>query len=395
MLSRWIFSVFLVFCVATSWALQSTSTIKPGDTIRLICAEESDLNRDYRVTSDGLILVDFLGAVKVQGLTEAEASKKISKQLEDEKILKKATISLQLISPEVKLIKFGGESKIQGETPWKSGMTLIDLMRISELTTSTDVSRVQIKSADGKLRVVDATKPSSTDNNLALAPGDEVTFLKKDPNSQPTTDPTTNPNTNPTNPNTTPTTNPGTVSQVTLAGLVALPGKYDLIANMTLRELLVRAGGFLEGARLGSISLERGASKRELTIPADNDFALMQGDVVTVNAPERAKMYVTVDGSVNKPGRYEINEGTKLTEVIKMAGGFVEGARSDKIKIFSPANTKPREIKFEDIELGYRGDIELSQGQTIEIPGPKPKMVFDSKTKAAAGAIAFLFLLGF
>lgn len=394
MLSRWIFSVILVICVAASWAVQSGNTIKPGDTVRLICAEESDLNRDYRVTSDGLILVDFLGAVKVQGLTEAEASKKISKQLEDEKILKKATISLQLISPEVKLIKFGGESKIQGETPWKSGMTLIDLMRISELTTSTDVSRVQIKSADSKLRVVDATKPSTADNNLALMPGDEVTFLKKDPNTQPTTDPN-NPTNPDTNPNTNPTTNPGTVSQVTLAGLVALPGKYDLVANMTLRELLVRAGGFLEGARLGSISLERGASKRELSIPADNEFALMAGDVITVNLPERAKMFVTIDGSVNKPGRYEINEGTKLTEVIKMAGGFVDGARSDRIKIFSPANTKPREIKFEDIELGYRGDIELSQGQTIEIPGPKPNMALDSKTKAAAGAIAFLFLLGF
>ncbi|QYK53900.1 MAG: SLBB domain-containing protein [Fimbriimonadaceae bacterium] len=394
MLSRWIFSVMFVFCVAASWAVQSATTIKPGDTLRLICAEESDLNRDYRVTSDGLILVDFLGAVKVQGLTEAEASKKISKQLEDEKILKKATISLQLISPEVKLIKFGGESKIQGETPWKSGMTLIDLMRISELTVNTDVTRIQIKSADGKLRVVDATKPTSPDNDLSLMPGDEVTFLKKDPNNQPATNPN-NPDTNPNNPVTNPVTNPGTVAQVTLAGLVALPGKYDLVANMTLRELLVRAGGFLEGARLGSISLERGASKRDLSIPADNDFALMPGDVVTVNAPERPKMFVTVDGSVNKPGRYEITEGTKLSEVIKMAGGFVEGARTDKIKIFSPANAKPREIKFEDIELGYRGDVELSQGQTIEIPGPKPNMTLDSRTKAAAGAIAFLFLLGF
>lgn len=387
MLSRWIFSLILVLCVATSWALQSTVKIKPGDTLRLICAEEPSINRDYRVTSDGLILVDFLGAVKVQGLTESDASKKISKQLVDDKIVKKATISVQLISPEVKLIKFGGESKIQGETPWRTGMTLADLVNISEITPTTDLTRVQVKSVDGKLRVVDATKPNSAENNLTLQPGDEVTFLKKDP-----TTPVTNPPTDPI----VPVTNPSTVARVTVGGLIALPGTYDLMANMTLRELLVRAGGFLEGASLSTISLERGASKRDLTIPADNDFALMAGDVITVHAPARPKMFVTIDGSVNKPGRYEISEGTKLSEIIKMAGGFVEGARSDKIKIFSPANTKPREIKYEDIELGYRGDIEVFQGQTIEVPGPKPNIMnLPQNAKIAAGAIAFLFLFGF
>src|SRR5690606_20542500 len=142
---------------------------------------------------------------------------------------------------------------------------------------------------------------------------------------------------------------------------------------------------------VSSIQLERAQAKRVLHLPADKDFALQPGDIVTVLEESRPKAFVEVRGSVLHPGRYEIEEGTHLSEVIKMAGGFMNGAKTDKVKIFSPANAKPREVNFEDIVLGYRGDLEMQPGQTVEVDGPKSPnsgINLSKRDKNAAGAIA-------
>lgn len=363
-----------------------TATIKPGDSIMLICAEEPSINHDYKVTTDGLILVDFLGAVKIAGLTETQAADKIAKQLLDEKILKKATISVKLINPEIKTVKFGGIVAYEAETPWKEGMKLSDIVKLAELKPEADLTKVQIKSESGSIKIADMTK----NEDPVLNPGDVITFFAKS-GTTPTTpvNPNTNPNTNPTVP-------VSNGMQVTLIGKVTLPGNYDITSNMTVRELIIKSGGFTEGADLSAIILERSGAKRTLRLPADNDFMLQAADIITVDQRTRPKAFIVVDGSVRRPGRYEINEGTKLSEVIKLAGGFVDGARQDRIKIFSTENEKPREINFEDIVLGYRGDIEVRSGQTIEIPGPKPtgNLAFGSKERVAAGAIAVLLLFG-
>lgn len=358
-------------------------TIKPGDTIQLICAEESSINHDYKVTSDGLILVDFLGAVKISGLTETQAADKIAKQLLDEKILKKATISLKLINPEVKTVKFGGTVAYEAETPWKADMKLSDVIKLAELKPEADLSSIQIKSENGAVKLADFTK----NEDPTLAPGDVITFFAKTGTTPVTPIKPNDPNT--------PVT-PGPTAQVTLVGKVTLPGNYDLTANMTVRELIIKCGGFTEGADLNAITLERAGAKRTLRLPADNDFVLQAGDVITIDQRSVPKTFVIVEGSVRRPGRIEINEGTKLSEVVKLAGGFMEGARQDKIKIFSTGNEKPREINFEDIVLGYRGDIELQTGQTIEIPGPRPAttLAFSPKERVTAGAIALLLLFG-
>lgn len=373
----------MILCLAGLGFAQSP-VIKAGDTVQLICAEEASINRDYRVTSDGLILVDFLGAVKIVDLTEQQAADKIAKQLLDEKILKKATVSLKLINPNVEMVKFSGAVKVGAETPWRPNLKLSDIIRLAEVLPDTDVSRIQIKSESGAVQIVDTTKGEDP----LLKPGDEITFFVK-AGTQPT-----NPKDPPVDPQV--PVQPSNTSQVAVKGKVTLPGNYDFSQNMTVRELLIKCGGFLEGADLNSISLERSGAKRTLRLPSDNDFILQAGDLITVDERSRPKLFVTVDGSVKRPGQYEIEEGTKLSEVIKMAGGFNEGARTDRIKIYSTGNEKPREIKFEEIELGYRGDILLQPAQTIEVPGPRVEatLPFGPKTRSVVGALAFLFLIG-
>lgn len=362
-------AVLMLAVVTWAQAANPAAKIQAGDLLRLICAEEPALNRDYKVTDDGLVLIDFLGAVRVAGLTEKEAADRISKQLVDDRILRKATVSITIIKAEVKLIKFGGAVGLQAETPFRPGIRLSDIIRLAEPTPQTDLSRVEIVRDGGAKETVDFTRfdPATNRNNPELRPGDTVNFVAREaapaspnPNPNTPTNPPTNPPVNP------PTNPPANTRGISVAGAVVLPGDFTFTAGMTLRDVLVRAGGFTPDAQATQISLERGGATRVLAMPADGGLILEPGDRISV-AKRDTTVYITVDGAVARPGRIELKEGMKLSEAIRLAGGFAPNARRDRVRILAPNNAAPRTVNFEDIELGYTGDITLTPGMTIEV----------------------------
>ena len=76
--------ILLSLLLAALALAQDAPKIKAGDMLRLTCEEEATLNKEYAVSRQGMILVDFLGAFKVEGMTESEAADAISKKLVDE-----------------------------------------------------------------------------------------------------------------------------------------------------------------------------------------------------------------------------------------------------------------------------------------------------------------------
>lgn len=48
---------------------------------------------------------------------------------------------------------------------------------------------------------------------------------------------------------------------------------------------------------------------------------------------EPAKLYVHIGGSVNKPGLYELVEGSRVQNAVDAAGGFAEGAATDALNL--------------------------------------------------------------
>ena len=58
------------------------------------------------------------------------------------------------------------------------------------------------------------------------------------------------------------------------------------------------------------------------------------GQVVTENdgtSISEAEIYVDIDGEVKTPGVYKVSEGTRLFQVIEMAGGLTEGASTEML----------------------------------------------------------------
>ena len=132
---------------------------------------------------------------------------------------------------------------------------------------------------------------------------------------------------------------------VTIHGEVRRPGKYPLPEGLTAAQLVRMAGGFkrsalLDAADLTSYRIENGEKvvSQRVTInigravnsdDSQADVALKAGDVLTVHQLSGWKdigASVTLKGEVTYPGMYGIQEGEKLSSVLKRAGGFSTSA---------------------------------------------------------------------
>jgi protein involved in polysaccharide export with SLBB domain len=132
--------------------------------------------------------------------------------------------------------------------------------------------------------------------------------------------------------------------KVRIYGDVLRPGEYPMSGGMTAGDLVRTAGGFrrsayLQSADLASYKVEKGeqvvTNQQTLKIGAAvsgdiaEDIALKPGDTLTIlQIPGWSDIgrSATIKGEVQFPGSYGINEGERLSTLIKRAGGFRESA---------------------------------------------------------------------
>ncbi len=134
--------------------------------------------------------------------------------------------------------------------------------------------------------------------------------------------------------------------KVTIQGEIRMPGEYDFVENLTLRDVILQAGGFTDAA-YKSIEIAR-LIKRDSISPTDNrassiinaeidgDLSTTQGsvvimpfDVITVRrkAGYTLPESVTVSGKVQYPGPYAMSTRTeRVSDVLKRAGGLAPDA---------------------------------------------------------------------
>jgi protein involved in polysaccharide export with SLBB domain len=131
--------------------------------------------------------------------------------------------------------------------------------------------------------------------------------------------------------------------RVTVGGEVLRPGTYSLSAGMTAAQLVRMAGGFkrdalLENADLTSYTITGGSKvlSERTSIPIgdavlhrDNgaDVPLKPGDVLTVHQItgwNDIGSSIAIEGEVAHPGSYGIQQGERLSSILRRAGGFRE-----------------------------------------------------------------------
>ncbi len=122
---------------------------------------------------------------------------------------------------------------------------------------------------------------------------------------------------------------------VTVTGDVHFPGLYPYVVNMTSSELVNLAGGLKESSYLVDADLVRfshdGLKSAEIThqnIKLTSDFLLQSSDTLHIKRiPEwQDKREVKLAGEVVFPGKYTLQKGETLSEVIARAGGLTTEA---------------------------------------------------------------------
>ena len=140
----------------------------------------------------------------------------------------------------------------------------------------------------------------------------------------------------------------------TIRGMVAHPGKYPYVENMTVEDLILQAGGLQDGASAVKIEIARRKKDPKSTeqtsslgdififdmrdgyvVDNGEKFYLEPYDVVQVRRSPayQPQRNVTVEGEVVFSGDYSlIHKNERLSDIIKRAGGvtndaYVHGAR--------------------------------------------------------------------
>jgi len=122
------------------------------------------------------------------------------------------------------------------------------------------------------------------------------------------------------------------LSEVRVSGSFAKPAIYEFLPDENLEDILTMAGiRKIHSSHHIEISrLKDGVFKTEsLPIVEASNYSLFDGDSIKLSAVDpkfKRSIKVTVSGEVNVPGTYYVDEGTRLSGLLRKAGMYTDNA---------------------------------------------------------------------
>jgi polysaccharide export outer membrane protein len=196
-----------------------------------------------------------------------------------------------------------------------------------------------------------------------------------------------------------------TPEYVAITGAVRRPGRVPYREGMTLRDLVLLAGGLDDRAFLGEAEIARlpgtrdgGRLAESQRVPLDSSylFAKEQGRLVQQAGAPRSTLAqsvvlqpfdnvlilaqpdwdrprrVTVVGEVRSPGTYTLtNKQDRLNDVLKRAGGLTQTAYADGIVFYRKQGRVGRvgvDLARVLRDASYRDNLTLQDGDSIYLP---------------------------
>jgi polysaccharide export outer membrane protein len=169
---------------------------------------------------------------------------------------------------------------------------------------------------------------------------------------------------------------------VSVVGEVNSPGRKPLRGRTRLIDLLTEAGGFKPSAS-GDLIIARtdgefADGQRSITVRITRSTSPSMQDLVNLELPLKngdivtalPKAYVTVDGEVNRPGRYAIEADLTVTGAVSLAGGLTRfGSNDVKLRRTDPETGKVSmiEVDLKDVRNGKKPDVPLLPNDVISV----------------------------
>jgi polysaccharide export outer membrane protein len=165
---------------------------------------------------------------------------------------------------------------------------------------------------------------------------------------------------------------------VLVAGEIAHPGTYPLAGNMTIVEIIAKAGPMNGGAGAEAIVVRPKGEAKGPVLPSDIGSAAVDvlrvnireiesgnlaGNIVlhpndTVFIPLAPRVFVS--GEVHAPGAYPFAPGTTVRQILSLAGGMTDDGSAGRIRVVRSLSGKVKETK-----IGL--DDRIEAGDTIVV----------------------------
>jgi polysaccharide export outer membrane protein len=167
---------------------------------------------------------------------------------------------------------------------------------------------------------------------------------------------------------------------VSVVGEVNSPGRKPIRGRMRLLDALLESGGFKTSSS-GEVMITRTDGvfedgKKAVTVRISSsatiqdqinlELRLKNGDIISA----LPKAFVTVDGEVNKPGRYAIEADLTVTGAVSLAGGRTRFGSGDvKVRRSDGATGKVKiiEVDLKDVQNGKKPDVPLLPNDIVTV----------------------------
>lgn len=167
---------------------------------------------------------------------------------------------------------------------------------------------------------------------------------------------------------------------LTIGGEVTFPGEYPYADKMTVEDLIMQAGGLLDGASTAKVDVARRIKDPKSTVPSsvlgevftfeikdglvvDGDgFELQPFDIVEVRRSPgyREQERVTLEGEVVFSGGYALTKkNERLSDLVKRAGGLTPDAYTRGARLIRQMNDEEKAVEEAKLRMALqnqRGD---------------------------------------
>jgi polysaccharide biosynthesis/export protein len=331
--------------------------VGPSDVIAVNIWMSPPISFSLTVTPEGTLIIPTVGEVKVSDVTLAEARQIILREVRKKYLT--AEITATLIKPRPIIVTVTGNVL----NPGLYTLTAIDraTKAIEEANKPTrtqtqadaqnsivlmSTRNIVLKHKDESQENVDITKFLATRDecwNPYLREGDVVVVPRKNPNK----------------------------NVFGIYGEVNAPGRYEFVNGDSVLDAIQIGMGLTQLAMQDSIEFYRLnddgnllhskiIKMQDIYRGSESNFRLEPGDRIVVKAKKelREDYRVLISGEVLYPGFYPITKNqTKLSEVLRQAGGFTEFAALQSAEL-NRRSVQAADVAIERL-LSYRGGVSI------------------------------------
>ena len=270
-----------------------------GDAITLQLVGQQQSIDELQIQRDGSINLPNLGKVQLSGLSLEEASKLIKAKIESAYIGVDAFVTLSNVR-DIQILVTGnaeqpGVYTVNGNTSFLQAIAIAG--GPSNFGSLREFILKRNNETISKIDLYDVIIEGDISTNERLRSGDVIHISP-------------------------------VKNIVSIFGGVKRPDNYELLKDETFDDLLFFANGIknnIDSNNIRHITFKDGAAlERPISINQFSSILPESGDSLYIG--EFVYRTVTIEGAVENPGSYKIEEGATLSSLIKRAGGYLESA---------------------------------------------------------------------